>query len=223
MTCRRARLSRLQSQIVQSYGRCRCGPSRQAKQKSLTPREQAKLTWDKPRPGERNLLRKSTMMSAVTTHSRILVLNGDKGQGQLPVQFVFDDTSFTFKDSSTSTWASYSDYFVSLPHVHPAGSSHVHVPLTHVLSVDMTGSAVDARILVRIRHSLKLVNVSGSFQGDNSEASSSAKDWVQDVMTAAYSGLLGLRALLPQLNHSLRCQGTAAPLGIYKSTWRSRA
>jgi hypothetical protein len=126
-------------------------------------------------------------MSAVTTHSRVLVLTADKGQGQLPVQFVFDDTSFTFIDSSTSTWASYSDYFVSL-YTHSAGSSHFRVPLTHVLSVDMSGSAVDAHILVRNRHTLKLVNVSGSFQGNNSEASSSAKDWVQEVMTAAYSG-----------------------------------
>lgn len=73
-------------------------------------------------------------------------------------------------------------------YTHPAGSSHFRVPLTHVLSVDMSGSVVDAHILVRNRHHLKLVNVSGSFQGNNSEASSSAKDWVQEVMTAAYSG-----------------------------------
>jgi hypothetical protein len=73
-------------------------------------------------------------------------------------------------------------------HTHPAGSSHVHVPLTHVLSVDMSGSAVDAHVLVRKSQRLKLVKVSGSFQGDNSEASSTAKDWVQEVMTAAYSG-----------------------------------
>jgi hypothetical protein len=53
----------------------------------------------------------------------------------------------------------------------------------------MSGSTVDAHVLVRNRHRLELVNVSGSFQGDNSEASHSAKDWVQDVMTAAYSGL----------------------------------
>lgn len=55
-------------------------------------------------------------MSAVTTtgattHSRALVLTAGKGQRQL-LQFVFDDTSFTFEDSSTSTWASHSDYFV---------------------------------------------------------------------------------------------------------------
>lgn len=73
-------------------------------------------------------------------------------------------------------------------HTHPAGSSHVHVPLTHVLSVDMSDSAVDAHVLVRKSQRLKLVKVSGSFQEDNSEASSTAKDWVQEVMTAAYSG-----------------------------------
>jgi len=119
MTCRRARLSRLQSQIVQSYEHCHCGPSQQAKQKSPPKRNnlKRKLTRDKPGP-DGSYGRKSTMMSAVKTHSRVLALIADKGQGQLPVQFVFDDTSFTFKDSSTSTWAYYSDYFVSLLHVH---------------------------------------------------------------------------------------------------------
>jgi hypothetical protein len=53
----------------------------------------------------------------------------------------------------------------------------------------MSGSAVDAHVLVRKGQHLKLVNVSGSFQGDNSEELSSAKDWVQDAMTAAYLGL----------------------------------
>jgi hypothetical protein len=127
--------------------------------------------------------------AAVTTHSRVLVLTGSKGQGQLPVQFAFDDTSFTFEDSSTGTWASYSDCSVSLSlDTRPIGSSRVHVPLTHVLSVDMSGSAVDAHVLVRKGRCLKLVNVS-AFLGDNSAERSSAKDWVQDVMTAAYSGL----------------------------------
>jgi hypothetical protein len=74
-------------------------------------------------------------------------------------------------------------------YTHPVGSSRVHVPLTHVLSVDMSGSAVDAHVLVRKGSCLKLVNVSGSILGDNSAERSSAKDWVQDVMTAAYSGL----------------------------------
>ena len=47
-----------------------------------------------------------TTSVAVTTHSRVLVLTA--------VRFVFDDTSFMFEDSLKSTWASYSDYFVSL-------------------------------------------------------------------------------------------------------------
>jgi hypothetical protein len=63
-------------------------------------------------------------MTAVATRSRVLVLTGGKGQGQLPVQFAFDDTSFTFEDSSTSTWTSYSDYFVSLLHVHSPPQGH---------------------------------------------------------------------------------------------------
>jgi hypothetical protein len=121
MTCRRARLSRLQSRIVQLYEHCRCGPSQQAKQKTRSPPKgntaTRNLTRDKPGPSGSHG-RKSTMMSAVKTHSRVLVLTADKGQGQLPVQFAFDGTSFTFKGSSTSTWASYSDYFISLAHVH---------------------------------------------------------------------------------------------------------
>jgi len=71
---------------------------------------------------------------------------------------------------------------------HSAVASDVHVPLTHVLSVDISGSVVDAHVLVRMPHGLKLVNVSRSFQADNSEASSTANEWVQGVMTAAYSG-----------------------------------
>jgi hypothetical protein len=75
-----------------------------------------------------------------------------------------------------------------LIHTHTAGSPDVHVPLTHVLSVDVSGSVVDAHILVRNRQRLNLVKFSGSLQGDGSEASTVAKDWAQDVMTAAYSG-----------------------------------
>ncbi len=117
----------------------------------------------------------------VTTNSRVLVLTA--------AQFIFDDTSFTFKDSSTSACTSYSYYFLSLPHLHrTAGSSDVHVPLTHVLSVGISGSAVDAHVIVRKRHGLELVNVLGSFQVDNSEANSTAKNWVREVMAAAYSG-----------------------------------
>jgi hypothetical protein len=72
-----------------------------------------------------------------------------------------------------------------LIHTHTAGSPDIRVPLTHVLSVDVSGSVVDTHILVRNRHQLGLVNLSGSLQEDDAEA---AKDWVQDVMTAAYSG-----------------------------------
>jgi len=120
MTCRRAHLSRLQSQIVQSYEHCRCGPSQLAKHKSPPKENKRKLTRDKPGPSGSH----ATMMCAVKTHSRVLVLTADKGQGLLPVQLVFDDTSFTFKDSSTSTWASYSLYF-SLPHVQLTPQAHL--------------------------------------------------------------------------------------------------
>jgi hypothetical protein len=120
----------------------------------------------------------------VATNSRQLVLIGTLGQ--LPVQFSFDSTSFTFRDSSKSTCASFSTTFVSL--LNSAASPDVHVPLSHVLSVDVSGSVVDAHVLVRNRGHLDVVNISGNFQEDDSEASSAAKDWVQGVMTAAYSG-----------------------------------
>ncbi|KAF8478556.1 ATP-NAD kinase-like domain-containing protein [Russula ochroleuca] len=115
----------------------------------------------------------------VATNSRQLVLIGTLGQ--LPVQFSFDSTSFTFRDSSKT-------------------SPDVHVPLSHVLSVDVSGSVVDAHVLVRNRGHLDVVNISGNFQEDDSEASSAAKDWVQGVMTAAYSGVKECRRLLVVVN-----------------------
>ncbi len=45
------------------------------------------------------------MTTAVTTHSRVLVLTGGEEQHeQLPVQFAFDDTSFMYEGSLKSTW-----------------------------------------------------------------------------------------------------------------------
>lgn len=73
------------------------------------------------------------------------------------------------------------------------GSADVQVPLSHVLSASVSGSVVDAHILVRNRRRLDIVNVSGSFQEDDSEATSTAEDWVRGVMTAAYSGASGSR------------------------------
>jgi hypothetical protein len=73
---------------------------------------------------------------------------------------------------------------------HPLCSLDVQVPLSHVLSVDVSDSVVDAHVLENTHSGLKLVKLSGSFQGDNAEASSAANDWVQDAMSAAYPGAL---------------------------------
>jgi hypothetical protein len=73
--------------------------------------------------------------------------------------------------------------------INSAASPDVHVPLSHVLSVDVSGSVLDAHVLVRSRRHLDIVKISGKFQEDDSEASSAAKDWVQGAMTAAYSGV----------------------------------
>lgn len=139
--------------------------------------------------------------SASAAHPKIpqiLVLT--PGKEQLPVQFSFDDTSLTHKDASRSTCTYHT---ASLSRVvtdtHPICSPDVQVPLSHVLSVDVSDSVVDAHVLENTRNGLNLVKLSGSFQGDNAEASSAANDWVQGAMSAAYPG--ALRTPRPCLSH----------------------
>jgi len=134
-----------------------------------------------------------TAMAATTSavHPQILVLTPDKKQQ--PVQFSFDDASLTHKDASRSTCACHTTSLSRvLTDTHPTGicSPGVHVPLSHVLSVGVSDSVVDAHVLENTYNGLKLVKLSGSFQGDDAEASSAANVWVQGAMSAAYPGAL---------------------------------
>ena len=129
-------------------------------------------------------------MAATTSKNQpqILVLTPGKKQQQ-PTQFSFDDTSLTHKDVSRSTFVYHTTTLSRVfTDTHPLCSPGVHVPLSHVLSVDVSDSVVDAHVLENTRSGLKLVKLSGSFQGDNAEASSAANVWAQSAMSAAYSG-----------------------------------
>jgi len=134
-----------------------------------------------------------TVMAEPTSrypHQLVLVLA--TGKRQQPVQFSFNDTSFAFKDSSRSACLCYSITLSHFPtHSHPIDSPDVHVPLSHVLSVGISDSVVEAHVLEKSHSVLKLVKLSGSLQGDNAEASSAANEWVQGAMNAAYSGAWG--------------------------------
>lgn len=78
--------------------------------------------------------------------------------------------------------------FVAFPHIHDQDPPKVYVPSSHVIWVGISGSVVDAHVLVGKPSGLELENISGSLQGDNTEPSSAAKDWVQGAMSAAYPG-----------------------------------
>lgn len=110
------------------------------------------------------------------------------GKNQQPVQFLFTKTAFTVRDSLKSMCISDSTLSLFFTTFTPIESPIAHVPSSHVLSVNMSDSVVDAHVLVKKRSGLKPVKISGSFQGDHSEASSNAKDWVQGAMSAAYPG-----------------------------------
>ena len=77
--------------------------------------------------------------------------------------------------------------------------------MSHVLSASVSGSVVDAHILIRNSRRSDIVHISGSFQEDDSETSSAAEDWVQGLMTAAYSGTWRLR-MLPTAENNLLCK-----------------
>jgi hypothetical protein len=83
--------------------------------------------------------------------------------------------------------------YLSLRHfltdAHPKDSPDVHVPLSHVISVAISNSVVDTHVLKKSHGGLELVQLSGSFQGDNEEGRSSTNDWVQAAMSAAYTGV----------------------------------
>ncbi|KAH9952580.1 ATP-NAD kinase-like domain-containing protein [Russula dissimulans] len=99
---------------------------------------------------------------------------------QQPVQFSFDDTSFIIRNSTNAP--------------------KVHIPLTRLLYVGISGSVIDVHVLVEFYSRLRVVKFSGSFQGDNADASTTAKDWVQDAMSVAYPGVKIRRRLLVVIN-----------------------
>jgi hypothetical protein len=101
------------------------------------------------------------------------------------------------------------------------GKPKLHVPLSHVLWVSKSGLVIEVHVLRRTSWGLKLVNVSGSFQGDDS--SSAADDWVRGAMNAAYQGVcVGDTSCFLRINNIPRCQDTAAPSRGHKPSWRSR-
>ena len=108
-----------------------------------------------------------------------------------PVEFAFDDTNFTVRNLTKSTSV---DPFVSQ-------SSHLYlfcsidqltleVPLSRVLWVGISGPVIDVHLLVKDQGPFKLTTVSASFKGDDPNALSTASNWVQNAMTAAYGGAL---------------------------------
>ncbi|KAI9509619.1 ATP-NAD kinase-like domain-containing protein [Russula earlei] len=118
------------------------------------------------------------MTTMPVTTPRLLELTSVTKQ---PIRFSFNDTFFTIRDPSKN-------------------APTVHVPLTHVVWVGITGSIVDAHVLVTTRAGRDLVKISGSFQGDDTEANATATAWVQAVMSAAYPDLKIQRRLFVVIN-----------------------
>jgi hypothetical protein len=125
------------------------------------------------------------MPATATTSSRLLDLT--TGEEQLPVEFLFDDTSFVYNDLSSRTYI-LPYYFVSLSDTHLIDLPNVRVPLSHVLSASISDKVVDVNVLEKGHSGLKLIKLSGFLQTDNAKTRSSANDWVQAAMSAAYTG-----------------------------------
>jgi hypothetical protein len=124
-----------------------------------------------------------------TTSEYSCLLELTTGKKQQPVQLSFNDTAFEYKDLSRGTCTFCSPTLPRLlTDIYPVVLPDVHVPLSHVLSAGISDSVVDVHVLEKSRVGLKLVKLSGSFQGDNAQARTSANDWVQAVMSAAYTG-----------------------------------
>jgi hypothetical protein len=115
----------------------------------------------------------------------------------------------------------YPSHFLSCLRHAQQGKPKIHVPLSHVIWVSKSGLVIEVHVLRRTSWGLKLVNVSGSFQGDDS--SSAADDWVRGAMNAAYKGVFaGDTSCFPRINNIRRCQDPAAPSCGHKPLWRSR-
>jgi hypothetical protein len=75
-----------------------------------------------------------------------------------------------------------------LTDTHPIDLPNVHVPLSHVLSASISDTVVDVNVLEKGQSGLKLRKLSGFLQTDTAETRSSANDWVQAALSAAYTG-----------------------------------
>jgi hypothetical protein len=146
------------------------------------------------------------MSSTVTAVSHEIELTSGKVRQR--AQFVYDDSSFLIRDSAKSTCIPLT--FLSCLRHAQQGKPKIHVPLSHVIWVSKSGLVIEVHVLRRTSWGLKLVNVSGSFQGDDS--SSAADDWVRGAMNAAYKGVFaGDTSCFPRINNIRRCQDPAAP------------
>ena len=108
-----------------------------------------------------------------------------------PVEFALSDTHFTVRNLTKSTsvdrLASQSSHFVF---VRSIDRLKLDVPLSRVLWVGISGPVIDVHLLVKDRGPFKLKTVSASCQVDDPNALSTASNWVQNAMTAAYGGAL---------------------------------
>jgi sphingosine kinase len=97
------------------------------------------------------------------------------------VEFAFSDTHFTVRNSTED-------------------QLRLNVPLSRVLWVGISGLVINVNLLVKNRGSFKLTTVSASFKKDDPNALSTASNWVQNAMTAAYAGVQTKRRLLVVIN-----------------------
>jgi hypothetical protein len=74
--------------------------------------------------------------------------------------------------------------------LHSVDQLKLNVPLSRVLWVGISGLVINVNLLVKNRGSFKLTTVSASFKKDDPNALSTASNWVQNAMTAAYAGAI---------------------------------
>src|SRR5712672_1505808 len=110
----------------------------------------------------------ANMAGTASVDPRLLELIS--GKTQQPVNFSFNDTFFTIQDPSKSACLLLLFYVVPLIDIHAPDAPTVHVPLTHLLYVGISGSVIDVHVLVKLRSGFGVVKSSGSFQGDNADA-----------------------------------------------------
>ena len=104
----------------------------------------------------------ANMAGTASVDPRLLELIS--GKTQQPVNFSFNDTFFTIQDPSKSACLLLLFYVVPLIDIHAPDAPTVHVPLTHLLYVGISGSVIDVHVLVKLRSGFGVVKSSGSFQ-----------------------------------------------------------